>query len=170
MTSTQLGLLLLGRSTFLSESCLFIRQEVLCTGSFIIFSHSPKCSLSPLNSAVVSLEPSQTETLNPIHTPLLLRGKTGGCQFKWQIWAEISKLIPAAIAAAYCCRYLTFGPALFLIYCMGIDLASNETHVLSSLFMLKRTIKSNCLFFSSKQCVGCFPWQMLCWSPNLASA
>lgn len=36
--------------------------------------------------------------------------------------------------------------------------------------MLRATIKSNCLFFSSKQCVGCFPWQIFCWSPNLASA
>lgn len=36
--------------------------------------------------------------------------------------------------------------------------------------MLRATIKSNCLFFSSKHCVGCFPWQIICWSPNLASA
>jgi len=53
---------------------------------------------------------------------------------------------------------------------MVIDLASNETRVLSSLFMQRATIKSNRLFFSSKQCVGCFPWQILCWSPNLAFA
>lgn len=157
MTSTQPGLAFIRQNTVLSESCLCIRQGVLCTVSFIIFSHSPKCSPSPLNFAVVSLELSQTETLNPIHTPLLLQGKTEGCQFKSQIQAQISKFIPAAIATAYCCRYLTFGPALFLIYCMGIDLASNKTHVLSSLFTLRATIKSNCHFFSSKQCVGCFP-------------
>lgn len=124
-----------------------------------------------LNFAVVSLEPSQKETLNPMHTPLLFQGSTRGCQFKSQIWAQISKFIPAAIAA-YCWRYLTFGPALFfnILHGLGIDLASSKTHVLSSLFMLRAAIKSNCLFFSSRQCVGCFPWRILCWSPNLASA
>lgn len=66
--------------------------------------------------------------------------------------------------------YLTFGPSLLLIYCRSIDLSSSKTHVLSSLFTLRTAIKSNCLFFSSKHFVGCFPSQIICSSPNLASA
>lgn len=72
--------LLLCRSTTLSESCFPLDRKSFALHPLLHSPNFPKCSLFPLNFAMVSLESNHKETPNPIHILLLFQRKTGGCQ------------------------------------------------------------------------------------------